>query len=144
MKRIICIGNRYLPEDAAGYLVYQHLIQRKLPKEVEVFDGGLAGLDLLRWVENMERVAFVDTISGFGAESEILLLKKEEISVLAGKNFDHASGLPYLLRVLPDTCDGQIPEVSLIGIEGIPDCDTVKKAALLALKVVMGLQERSA
>ena len=37
-KRIICVGNRYRPEDSAGPMVYDQLVNDKLPKDIEVID----------------------------------------------------------------------------------------------------------
>jgi len=42
MKRIICIGNGYIPEDAAGHKVYDRILQQPLPHDIEVIYGGLA------------------------------------------------------------------------------------------------------
>ena len=74
MKRIICIGNCYTPDDAAGPKVYDRLLQCALPNDIEVIDGGLAGLNLLRFIDNAERVVFVDNVSGFGQPNEIVVL----------------------------------------------------------------------
>jgi len=136
MKRIICIGNRYIPEDAAGIEVYEFLKTRNIPHDIEVIDGGLAGLNLLPLVESMERIVFVDRITGFGAEGRIVWLKSGDVATLADERFDHTSGLPFLLRVLPQVCNGTIPAIRILGIEGIPDRRTIAKASLLALKVV--------
>ncbi len=138
MKRIICIGNRYLPEDAAAILVYEALISMELPAGVEVVDGGLAGLDLLYLVEGMERVVFVDAVSGFGVHGSVSLLNKNEVTALADQCFGHSSGLPYLLKVMPEVCQGILPQVKILGIEGIPNLKTVEMASSLALRVVTG------
>ena len=137
MKRIICIGNRYLPEDAAGFAVLGSLLKMKLPDDIEVIDGGLAGLDLLRFIEGAERVVFVDSVSGFDTDGSVVHLDAAEVADLANQRFDHSSGLPYLLRVLPDACQGSIPQIVVLGIEGVPDEQTVKKASTLALKIAM-------
>ncbi len=134
MKRIICIGNRFIPEDKAGYEVYQNLKKRKLPLDLELIDGGLAGLDLLRFIEGAERIIFVDAVSGFGAQGEIRLFEAEEVAALADREFDHSAGLPYLLRVLPGIIDGECPQIFLLGIEGVPNKKTIDKASSLALQ----------
>ena len=138
MKRIICIGNRYLPEDAAGYEVYRFLSKRGLPNGVDLIDGGLAGLDLLQYLEGMERVVIIDSISGFGANGDIRMFSAVEVAKAADPCFDHAAGLPYLLSVLPEVCDGTVPEIWVLGIEGIPDMEAVRSAAAQALDAVRG------
>ena len=150
MKRIICIGNRYVPEDAAGSQVYERLLQNTLPSDVQVIDGGLAGLNLLPFIEGAERVVFVDSVSGFGQydesrpgrsdRNEIVVLKAADVTAMAESRYGHSAGLAYLLRVLPDVCDGIVPHILLVGIEGQSNKDTIDQAAALALKIVIGGQ----
>ncbi len=82
MKRIICIGNRFVEEDSAGYQVFQELSLKPLPEDVELIDGGLAGLDLLRFIEGAEEVVFVDSISGFGSNGDLQLLEMVQLGSL--------------------------------------------------------------
>ena len=138
MKRIICIGNRYAAEDAAGPAVYDHLRRLELPAGLELIDGGLAGLDLLRYLEGAEQVVFVDSVSGAqrGDLNTVVILAEEEVAARASSRYDHAAGLAYLLRVLPEVCEGALPQVSLVGIQGHPDQAAIHEAAALALKIV--------
>jgi len=39
---------------------------------------------------------------------------------------------------LPEVCDGALPQVRLVGIEGHPDQAAIHEAAALALKIVGG------
>jgi hydrogenase maturation protease len=135
MKRIICVGNRYHPEDAAGPLVYERLAQTERPPGVEVIDGALTGLDLLRFVEQTERVVFVDAVSALGPPGTIIVLRADEVSGNAGAVYDHSAGLAYLLRVLPRVLAGPVPEIFLVGIEGIPARGTIRAAADLCLSI---------
>jgi hydrogenase maturation protease len=134
MRRIICVGNRYRVGDDAGPRVYDHLSQRPLPPGVELYDGGLGGLNLLGLVETAGRAVFVDNVRGFGAPGEVLVLGAADLPDDPGQAFDHASGLGYLLRVLPRVCPGPLPEVSIVGIEGEADAESVERAAALALE----------
>ncbi len=145
MKRIICIGNRYDPEDAAGPEVYKRLLQYTLPPDVEVIDGGLAGLDLLRFIEGAERVVFVDRVAGFGQSklgeqdmsSQIVVLEAADVAAVAGSRYEHSAGLAYLLRVLPEVSEDVVPHILLVGIEGHPDTGIIDAAASLALKIAV-------
>lgn len=134
MNRVICIGNRYVAEDAAGPRVYDALVQRLLPPGVQVIDGGLAGLDLLRFVEGAERVVFVDRVAGLGRE-KVVVMDALEAAAEGPDGYDHAAGLTYLLRVLPAVCEGVLPDVLLVGLEGCPDQATIDAAAALSLRV---------
>jgi hydrogenase maturation protease len=137
MRRIICIGNRYIAEDAAGPAVYDHLRKRKLPADLELIDGGLAGLNLLGCLEGARQVVLVDSVSGYG-DNRVHVLAEEEVASLASCQYDHSAGLAYLLRVLPEVCEGPIPRVKLVGIEGYPDQETIRVAAALALEIIGG------
>lgn len=137
MKRIICIGNRYAPEDRVGPRTYDRLSNMALPPEVEVIDGGLAGLDLLRFVEGAETVIFVDSVSGFALPNQTVILSPEDVAPTAPERHDHSAGLAYLLRVLPEVCEGDLPQILLIGVEGHADDKTIDEAADLALKTAL-------
>ena len=71
---IICIGNRLLSEDASGPAVFDSLQKLSLPQDVEIIEGGTAGLNLLPLLEKGGRVVFVDTVSGFADDGEIVML----------------------------------------------------------------------
>lgn len=134
MRRIICIGNRYREGDEAGPRVYDYLAQRALPPGVEVHDGGLGGLNLLALVESSQRVVFVDSVRGFAAEGEVVLLQVADLPLETDAAYGHDSGLGYLLHVLPKVCEGPVPEISVVGLEGKADERVVALAAALALR----------
>ena len=135
MKRIVCVGNRYHPEDVAGPRVYDYLRTIAWPPDVEVIDGGVAGLDLLRFVESAERVVFVDALAGPSAVERVVVLTADEVAANAPDAYDHAAGLPYLLRVLRRLSDDPVPEVFLVGIEGRPGRATIAAAGDLSLSL---------
>jgi hydrogenase maturation protease len=135
VKRIICIGNRYQPEDAAGPLVYEYLSQTPLPPDVDALDGGLAGLDLLRFVEQAERVVFIDAWLGPELHERVAVFAAAEIERAASDTYGHAAGLAYMLRAWRNVADGPLPETWVVGISGVPDRDTVRAAAELSLSI---------
>lgn len=142
---IICIGNRFVQEDAAGPAVLAILDKmEQLPPQIELIEGGLAGLNLLPLLEQGGRVVFIDSVSGFTRPGEIVLLDSREItSTLDGYHFDHEAGLAYLLTVLPKVCDGELPEeIVLVGLEGECSAATIKRAAGLSVAIAtQGLQD---
>ncbi|MBP7933530.1 MAG: hydrogenase maturation protease [Phycisphaerae bacterium] len=137
MKRIVCVGNRYRPEDASGVLVYDRLASTTLPPDVEVIDGGLSGLDLLRFVDGTDRVVFVDAVSGFGPPGSIVVLTREEAMGRTPVVYSHDAGLAYLLGVLQSTVDGPLPEIRVIGIEGAADGRVIRAAADLCIEMAV-------
>ncbi|MBF0557482.1 MAG: hydrogenase maturation protease [Nitrospirae bacterium] len=139
MKRIICIGNRYVRQDSAGPAVYDLLSQEELPADVELVDGGLAGLNLLGFFDDAELVVLVDNVSGFSSHNGTVVLEPEDIVPLAKNIYDHASGLPYLLRALPEVIEGNAPRIVVVGVEGDYDESVIADAARLALKTAADL-----
>ena len=136
---IICLGNRLLPEDASGPAVFDSLQKLTLPKDIEIIEGGTAGLNLLPLLEKGGRVIFVDTVSGFTNDGEIILLDQKTLMQSAtNPRFGHDVGLPYVLSLLPKVCDGQMPqELILIGLEGQCDASVIDRAAMLSVSIAI-------
>ena len=137
---IICIGNRFIAEDAAGLEVFEILqARRPLPVGIDLVEGGLVGLNLLPFLEQGGRVVFIDTVKGFTKEGEIILLSHQEILQASGQfHHDHGAGLPYLLTVFPKVCDGEPPEeIVLLGLEGKCGAKTLKKAAQMSIAIAV-------
>ncbi len=137
MTRIIGIGSLFASRDAAGLRVCDLLLAGTLPAGLEVIDGGLGGIDLLRFMENTERIVFVDSVEGFSPPGQLVVLTADEIAA-AAEGYGHGAGLPYLLRVLPEVCTPPCPEVFLVGVEGPPSDRLIRAAAHLAVKVALG------
>ncbi len=139
MKAIVCVGNRYDPRDAAGPAVFDHLIARGAITGIDVIDGGIAGLDLLRLIDGAERVVFVDTVSGFGEPGEVLTIDPDEIRAGADATYDHGAGLAYLLHVAPLVCESRLPEFTVVGIEGDAGEHAIGEAADCAVAAARGI-----
>jgi hydrogenase maturation protease len=134
-KKIICVGNRYQPGDSAGPLVYEQLVNNAITRDIELIDGGLAGLNLLCFMQGADRVVFIDAVNGFRPVGGVIVLDAEDASRHADTVFGHSAGLSYFLRVLPEVHDGKLPEIFVVGIEGAPDSDKILKAAEVSLKI---------
>lgn len=133
---IICIGNRLLAEDSAALMVFDRLQQRSLPDNVSVIEGGLMGLNLLPFLEQGGRVVLVDNVSGFTRPGSLVVLDQKEIIATGTGHYDHNSGLAYVLSVLPEVCEGDLPdEIVLIGIEGPYTENLVEQAADLSASI---------
>ena len=135
MIRVICIGNRLEPRDAAGPALHDLLRERQLPPGVELVDGGLGGLDLLPLVEGAERVIFVDAVDAPGQDPGVARLDAQEVASQATGGYGHQAGLPFLLRALPLACDAAPPPVEVVGIVGPPAPETLSLAADLCLEL---------
>ncbi len=135
--RILCIGNRFVGEDDFGPRVYDRLEGMERPAEVEIVDGGLAGLNLLRYLEDGRQVVFVDAVSGFGPIGEITVIDGDIVARQATGSFGHEAGLPFLLHILPAVVDNPPPRIRLVGCEGGASDGAVLDAARLSLQLAL-------
>ncbi len=136
--RIVCLGNRLLECDAAGPRVYDLLAQRALPAGVEVFDGGIAGLGLLRLADGASRLVFVDQCWGRAGPGQALRLDAAELAAEARGPADHSAGLAHLLAAVPLACEGAPPELEVVVLEGPVSAAGLERAAAMALALAQG------
>lgn len=119
--------------DDFGPRVYDCLAAKPLPADVDIIDGGIKGLALLPYLEDVRRVVFVDAVAGFAAAGGMVLLSAAEVAGQCAGGFDHVAGLPYLLKIMPAVLDSAPPAVTVIGHEGEASAQTVCAAAYFAL-----------
>ncbi len=136
--RIICIGNRFHQRDCAGPMIFDCLVQHELGEDIELIDGGVSGLDLLQFVDGATCLVFVDTITQVDDPDGVVVLRRQEIAPPPDGLLDHASGLSYLLHIMPEVCDGPIPKTFVVGIESPPTSTTVERAATVCLELAHG------
>ena len=134
MIRIICIGNRFEAGDSAGPALFDQLSRTALPAGVELFDGGLGGLDLLPLMEGTERVIFVDALAGAGIAPGVARLDAQAVADGATGAYGHEAGLPFLLRALPLAIETP-PSVEIVGIAGPGAPEILDRAASLCLEL---------
>lgn len=131
---IICLGNRYVADDAVGCRVYDHLTGIEAPLDIDIVDGGLCGLDLLWLIEGKRRVVFADAVTGLAEPGHIVVLDRDQTAAYA-TTYGHGAGLPYLLHMLPKVCRAPWPEIALVGIEGKADDRDVHTFAQRCLEI---------
>lgn len=141
--RIICIGNPYHPDDWVGPAVYAALRQETIERDIELVDGGLHGLDLLRLMEDVEQVVFADTLvasgeSGGAADCDAPQVLYDPRAGDARLAFDHAGGLAYLLRAAPLVLD-RLPRTAVIGMAASGGRHRIAELARLCLSIARGL-----
>ncbi len=116
---LIGLGNILMQDEGVGVHAVKAVQERfAVPPELDIVDGGTAGLDLLPFLEDRDRVLLVDAVD-FGKEPGFIgELENEAIPALFGKNKAslHHVGLAEvlatarLLDILPR-------EICLIGIQ---------------------------
>ena len=61
MLHVICFGNLWEGDDGFGIHVFRRLNERPgLPRQVRLFDAGIAGLGALGYFERCQKAAIVD------------------------------------------------------------------------------------
>jgi len=161
-NKIICIGNRLIPEDSLAMAVYDLLtgselngdlyMSKQFHEKIEIIEGGIAGLNLLAHLENSGNIVFVDTVSGFlppenggswerstESSAEIIVLTQQEITdclQIDDCHYGHDSGIAYLLSVLPIVCEGSLPKsIFLVGLGGKFSHEKIEQAAKTSIKI---------
>lgn len=114
MKRIICIGNQFLRGDDFGPRVYQQLSRRSLPGDVELIDGGIAGLNLLSFFDECEQLIFVDSLGRDIPPDDILDVQDTDL-VTGEVSYSHASGIGYLIQAGNLIHKDNQPRILLVG-----------------------------
>ena len=115
---LIGLGNILLQDEGIGVQAVRYIQERyEVPPELEIVDGGTSGLDLLPFIEDRDRVLFVDAVNFRKEPGYIGVLQNAEIPVFFGaKSSLHHLGLADVLAAaqLRDTLP---PEICLIGIQ---------------------------
>ena len=60
--RVICCGNAFRGDDAAGLEVFKLLEKEKFPCNVEIIEGGILGINLLHLFEEGYKIILVDSV----------------------------------------------------------------------------------
>ena len=114
---ILGIGNLLLSDDGVGVQTVWRLQQKQLPEEVQVVDGGTCGLDLLQFLEGVDRLIIVDAIKAGQPPGTLIRMANEEVpAYLALKVSPHEIGLPELLFTAK-LRDIYPPEVVVLGVQ---------------------------
>lgn len=96
---VLGVGNLLLSDDGVGIHTIQRLQEaHTFPEEVQVVDGGTCGLDLLQFLEGIERLIVVDAAQLGKTPGTVVRLEGEQVpAYLALKTSPHEIGLPELL-----------------------------------------------
>jgi len=118
---ILGLGNTIMSDDGIGPKVIEQLQQDKhLSDDVSLLDGGTLGLDLLPYLEEIQRLIIVDAVEiGQPAGTCVRLAGDDVPMALETKLSPHQMGMKDLLAVA--RLMGHLPdEILLIGVQ--PAC----------------------
>lgn len=114
---ILGIGNILLKDEGVGVHVVNKLKEMPLPENVEVLDGGTAGLDLTDFIANRKKVIVIDTVKAGEKPGTIYRLTEKNLkikpkAIMSFHEIDFLDAL-YMSEVM-----GEKPEETvIIGIE---------------------------
>ena len=76
---ILGVGNILLTDEGFGVHVIEHLRSIPLPDDVELFDGGTAGADLIDVLADRRKVIIIDTVQSDQPPGTILKFKIDDL-----------------------------------------------------------------
>ncbi|MDX9714589.1 MAG: HyaD/HybD family hydrogenase maturation endopeptidase [Dissulfurispiraceae bacterium] len=115
---VIGLGNILMMDEGIGVMIAKKLGQRiKCDPEVEFFDGGTKGLELMPYIEGREKILVIDAVD-FGRDPGYIgVLRNDEIpAALQSKMSVHNIGLADIMFVLK-LSGIQPSEICLLGIQ---------------------------
>ena len=80
---ILGLGNILLRDEGVGVRVIETMRELDLPPEVELYDGGTVGADLLDVLADREKVIVIDAISGELPPGTVVRLTAAELAPAA-------------------------------------------------------------
>jgi hydrogenase maturation protease len=109
---VLGLGNILLRDEGVGVRVIERLQQLyQFPAEVQLLDGGTLGLDLLSYVEAVDRLLIVDALELDAAPGSVARLEGDAVpATLSVKLSPHQVGVTDLLAAarLRDRCPAEL------------------------------------
>jgi hydrogenase maturation protease len=79
---VIGLGALLYGDQGLGLRVIEALKKQRLPKQVEIIEGGMSGLNLVPWMDDRKKVIFVSTMSTGNEPGTIRRLTSAELEEL--------------------------------------------------------------
>lgn len=116
MKNILIlgIGNILRKDDGAGVRAARYLMESDVPPDIEVFDGGCLGYDLLAVMANRRRIIIIDALKIDAEPGSIYRFPTEILRRYDAPSLIPAFNLHTLIAQL--NIAGYCPEIEIIGI----------------------------
>lgn len=141
---VVGIGNILLRDEGVG--VYVINMMRKnytFTPDIDLIDGGTKGLDLIPFLEDKERLIFVDAVDFKKEPGYIGILENNDIpSVMHSKLSVHHIGLGEVILAL-NMLESKPPEMVLVGVQplsidtGLELSDIIKEKVGIVIENVL-------
>lgn len=114
---VVGVGNSIQMDDGVGIHVLNELKNYDLPDEVELFDGGTLGIDLMPYIEGREKLIFIDSVKAGQEPGTILRFQPDDLNYDdAPKTSVHQIGLIESLQMI--SLIGKAPDrIVIYGIQ---------------------------
>lgn len=115
---IIGLGNLLLGDDGAGIHIINELKKYDLSEEIDVTDGGTAGVDLIDILSSYRKVIVIDAVMDKGDKPSGIKLFSTDDLLFREDDSDYSLHDMELTSVLSlmKTLDVAIPDIKIIGI----------------------------
>lgn len=115
---VLGLGNIIRRDDGLGVRVVEYLAENyQFPDDVELLDGGILGVELLRFITPGKRLLLLDAIHGGNAPGTMYRLPEKEIVEYFKENLPpYESGMQDVLALLP-FLGRSLPEMVMLGAE---------------------------
>lgn len=114
---VLGVGNVLLTDEGIGVRTVETLLEEyRFPENVDVVDGGTAGMELVEIISNKEHVILIDAVNtGAPAGTVVTLIDEEVPALFRSRISPHQLGISDLLGVMALT--GETPKhFTLFGV----------------------------
>jgi hydrogenase maturation protease len=129
---VIGVGNLYMGDDGVGVRIVQQLLDdpdANADGRIEFIDGGVGGLRMINWIEQADRLLFIDAANFGGAPGETKLLGPEQVMGSArGERFSlHETGIANVLKLTADHFRAAPSWVLAIQVQAVEQSDKLSE-----------------
>ncbi len=114
---VLGVGNVLLTDEGIGVRTVESLLEQyQFPENVEVVDGGTAGMELIEIIANQAHVILIDAVNTGAEAGTVVTLNDDEVPALFRSRISpHQLGISDLLGVMALT--GETPKhFTLFGV----------------------------
>lgn len=116
MKGIIGIGNPLKRDDGIGVALLQEMEQRDFSETVQTFELGIASMDILHILEDLDKALIIDAVCFGGASGDYRFFTPEDVESLQESSGPHTTNILDVLQLSKEM--GELPEdIIIMGIE---------------------------
>ncbi len=116
MKGIIAIGNTLKRDDGIGIALLREIKERDFPKTVNTFEIGVASMDLLHVLGDLDKAMIIDAVHFGGPPGDFRFFTPKDVESLQESRGPHTTNILDVLELSEEM--GELPEeIIIMGIE---------------------------